>query len=311
MAVPMGALGNVADPRSDSFAADTIGSYPNRVLKTLHNPAVQFEEYLFYAKQSRAEENAMYGPGSNYADTTKGFSVKKFVPGMQAGLTAPGRAPRVTTQSAAPQYYSTSDEKHADGHALATDDPTSSPIGAANVITDEEWLTASRAARTATWGAVFYLITTDILGPFGVPWAMSQLGWGPGTVLFTIFGALAGYSGWQLWHMFIALDSDRYPLKNYGDLAFRIYGKWFRYICNVLQSFQFFFNVGLLILSSGMGISQLSYGPNGTTPHLCFIVCSLVFMIAGLLVGQIRTLARLGWLANISVWLNLFIIFAT
>jgi len=307
----MGAIGNVADPRNDSITADAIGSYPNRVLRTLHDPSVQFEEYLYYAKQSRAHENAMYGPGSNYAETTKGFSLKKFVPGMQAGLSAPAKAPGETLQPGTPEYYGvTGDEKHADGHARTTDAPPRR-TSVANAVTDEEWLNASRAARTATWGAVFYLITTDILGPFSVPWAMSQLGWGPGTVLFTIFGALAGYSGWQLWNMFIGLDSDRYPLKNYGDLAFRIYGNWFRYICNVLQSFQFFFNVSLLILSSGMGISQLSFGPNGTTPHLCFIVCSLVFMIAGLLVGQIRTLARLGWLANLAVWLNLFIIFAT
>jgi hypothetical protein len=36
-------------------------------------------------------------------------------------------------------------------------------------VSDEEWAVASRAARTATWGAVFYLITTDILGPYSVP----------------------------------------------------------------------------------------------------------------------------------------------
>lgn len=36
-------------------------------------------------------------------------------------------------------------------------------------ITDEEWVEASRAMRSATWLAVFYLITTDILGPYGAP----------------------------------------------------------------------------------------------------------------------------------------------
>lgn len=36
-------------------------------------------------------------------------------------------------------------------------------------VNDEEWITASRAIRTASWLAVFYLITTDILGPYGVP----------------------------------------------------------------------------------------------------------------------------------------------
>jgi hypothetical protein len=32
--------------------------------------------------------------------------------------------------------------------------------------------------RTATWASVFYLITTDILGPFGVPYVVDELtGW--------------------------------------------------------------------------------------------------------------------------------------
>lgn len=38
-----------------------------------------------------------------------------------------------------------------------------------SVVTDEEWVHAARAARTATWGAVFYLITTDVLGPYSTP----------------------------------------------------------------------------------------------------------------------------------------------
>jgi hypothetical protein len=39
---------------------------------------------------------------------------------------------------------------------------------------------ASRALRLASWASVFYLITTDILGPFNVPFAISQTGWVPG-----------------------------------------------------------------------------------------------------------------------------------
>ena len=39
---------------------------------------------------------------------------------------------------------------------------------------------ASRALRLASWASVFYLITTDILGPFNAPFAISQVGWVPG-----------------------------------------------------------------------------------------------------------------------------------
>jgi len=34
-------------------------------------------------------------------------------------------------------------------------------------------------------------------------------------------------------------------------------------------------------------------------------------MLAGFLLGQIRTLQRLGWLANLAVWLNVIVIFMT
>lgn len=47
-------------------------------------------------------------------------------------------------------------------------------------VTESEWEQANRATRTATWGTMFYLITTDILGPYNVPWAISRMGYGPG-----------------------------------------------------------------------------------------------------------------------------------
>lgn len=59
-------------------------------------------------------------------------------------------------------------------------------------ISDEEWTNASRALRTATAAACFYLITTDILGPYGVGFALGTMGWGQGFGLYTIFGACAG-----------------------------------------------------------------------------------------------------------------------
>ncbi|KAK2467305.1 hypothetical protein APHAL10511_000540 [Amanita phalloides] len=45
---------------------------------------------------------------------------------------------------------------------------------------------AARAIRLASWLSVFYLLTTDIFGPFNAPYAISQLGWVPGILLFII-----------------------------------------------------------------------------------------------------------------------------
>lgn len=45
---------------------------------------------------------------------------------------------------------------------------------------ESERANAARALRLASWASVFYLITTDILGPFNAPFAISQVGWAPG-----------------------------------------------------------------------------------------------------------------------------------
>ena len=45
---------------------------------------------------------------------------------------------------------------------------------------EQERENASRALRLASWSTVFYLITTDILGPFNAPYAIAQVGWVPG-----------------------------------------------------------------------------------------------------------------------------------
>jgi hypothetical protein len=136
------------------------------------------------------------------------------------------------------------------------------------------------------------------------------MGYGPGTVLYTIFGALAAYGGFLLWRMFLALDSDRYPLRTYGDVAFRVFGTVARHTVNFLQSFQLLFNVGIIIVANGLGLVQIATGANANA-YSCFIIMCFIWAIAGMLFGQIRTLAKLGWLANAAIWMNLFVIFMT
>lgn len=41
------------------------------------------------------------------------------------------------------------------------------------------------------------------------------------------------------------------------------------------------------------------------------IVAEVVFMLLGFILGQIRTLQRLSWLANIAIWLNVVVIIMT
>lgn len=115
-------------------------------------------------------------------------------------------------------------------------------------------------------------------------------------------------SGWILWKMFLGLDSDRYPIRNYADLFFRCFGPMSGYFVHVAQAIQLLVIIAFLILLNSQAISQISQ-VNGTGPGLCFIVCVLVFALAGMVVGQIRTMQRFSWLANFSVWINLLSMF--
>ena len=76
----------------------------------------------------------------------------------------------------------------------------------------------------------FYLITTDILGPYGVGYAMGTLGWGPGIALYTVFGFMAGYSGYLIWHTFSVLTptSSRSGIMAIlrSELGVRRHGMW-------------------------------------------------------------------------------------
>jgi len=121
----------------------------------------------------------------------------------------------------------------------------------------------------------------------------------PGAALFTVFAALAGYSGYLLWEIFMGMDSYEFPLRSYGDMGYRLYGNWMRYLFNILQAIQLILNVGVICVSNGQALSQAAKF------RLCFAVCVLVFAIAGFIFGQVRTLQKFGWLANLAVWLNI------
>lgn len=245
--------------------------------RLLHDPNVTFEEYMYYAALSRAEED------ESAASRPKLGLVDVLLPSKNGGIRElKGSA---TSSSEAIHELNLSDPK-----IRAT-------------ISEEEWTNASRALRTATAAACFYLITTDILGPYGVGFALGTMGWGQGFGLYTIFGACAGVSGYLLWKVFINIDSYEFPAKNYGDLAYRIYGRWFRWLVNTIQSIQLLLSVGNIIIQNGQSISQVSKF------RLCYSLCCLIWALAGYAMGQIRTLNKFTWLANWAVFINLMVMF--
>ena len=124
-----------------------------QLLHGSHDPSVTFEEYLYYAAITRAEEKianekhvAAMGP-----KTAKSVLKNRFSKGHVATVASPT------------DHGSTNEKSGIDGVPAA---PGNQNLG---LVSEAEWKNASRAVRTAGWRSVFYLITTDILGPFSVP----------------------------------------------------------------------------------------------------------------------------------------------
>ena len=153
--------------------------------------------------------------------------------------------------------------------------------------------------------------------------SMGTLGWGPGKrllystlrylitnrnagiALYTVFGFMAGYSGYLIWRVFLGVDSYEFPARNYGDLGFRTWGVTARYVTNICQALGLLLLLGQVTIQFGENISQISRF------KLCYVVCPVLFVCAGFFLTQIRTLKAYGWVANLAVWLNLLVIFIT
>ncbi|KIJ34891.1 hypothetical protein M422DRAFT_233084 [Sphaerobolus stellatus SS14] len=249
-----------------------------------HKGRIPFEELLYYAKLQRQKE----------VDADKAYAITNpEKPSLIGGLFK-----RKDNNSSAPAITEKEDSVDEKREKMDTEK-------APSMVSDEEKTAAYRAIRTASWLSIFYLITTDILGPTSAPWAFSQLGFASGTVLFFILGVIAFYTGMQLWYMYLKLDSDKYPVQNYSDLTERIYGRFARHAINILQTLQLLFNVAVIICENTQGLSQVSKG------KVCFSVLAVIWMVAGMIIGQIRSLRNYGSLAHWAIWMNLIVIFIT
>ena len=122
----------------------TTGSLIKPQARKLHDSAVSFEEYHWYALRTREEERSLPAPRIDWREILLRKKPTRDIAERDAngsnGPSDPGKQQVPTA-------------KLVDSHQRAD-------------ITDEEWTNASRAFRTASRGACFYLITTDILGPY-------------------------------------------------------------------------------------------------------------------------------------------------
>jgi len=155
-----------------------------------------------------------------------------------------------------------------------SDDDGVSPVAPAysNDIS-ADWRTASRALRTAGWGFMFYLITTDIPGWGATPNVFAQTGCNYGVGIFVLMGLAAGAAGLMLWQTFLKLDSSRYPIVGFGDPFHRPFGPKTRNAVNFMQAFQQFLTVAILIFGQSSLLSQMA------NAKICWIAVLIITMV--------------------------------
>lgn len=190
-------------------------------------------------------------------------------------------------------------EKHSDSDGnVANTDVT--PVGpSATHDFDAEWRKAARALRTSGWVTIFYLITTDILGWGQTPYVFANAGYNVAIGVFVLFGLAAMASGFMIWWVFLGLDSSRFPMLSFGDPFFRLFGPKTRHFINVLQAFQMFCTVAVIVIGSAQIISQLNGG------KMCYIACGIIALVIGIASGFFKALKHIGWFANSAVWINI------
>ncbi|KAI5291511.1 hypothetical protein KEM55_008332 [Ascosphaera atra] len=137
---------------------------------------VSFEEFAYWAKLDREEENMeniafkeAQGPMSMKRLVTDRFSSGRISehteekPGFFQSLKGKLLG---NSGSNASVSGSTGNGTEVPAEASKGDVETTAQMRGE---VEAEWKTASRALRTASWGSVFYLITTDILGSSSPP----------------------------------------------------------------------------------------------------------------------------------------------
>lgn len=159
--------------------------------------------------------------------------------------------------------------------------------------------------RTASWQVVFFLIVSDMMGWFTAPQAFKLLGYGPGILVFTLFFLLAFASGQILWKLYLALDSERYPVKSYADIAERTFGGWAKYVFNFFQSAQLLVQVGMFLIMDGKALSQI------INFKFCFLALNVFFASAGFALSQSRMLRTIAIITNLNFYLNVGIMILT
>lgn len=132
-----------------------------------------FEEYLYYAAITRAQEARVILGSDVFEGDPWNFNRKRRVeegPRIVLGLrvnegnNAPSDTDEKPLQMLDPEIKQ---EGSFQSNVPTTRDQPRGPPQ--HLISHQEWLEVSRATRNASWSAIFFLITTDVFGPLTIP----------------------------------------------------------------------------------------------------------------------------------------------
>lgn len=264
------------------------------------DPSVTYEEFIYWAKIEREMEEIEYKQYRAHT-THKGFmgSIKGYFTSNAYEETKAHADPSALASHDKVLEHTTVNEKA--GTGSDSDDAFVAPIGppSSSSDLDADWRKASRALRTAGWGSIFYLITTDILGWGQTAYVFANTGYAYGFGIFVLMGFAAFASGIMIWRTFLGLDSSRFPLVTFGDAFFRLFGKQTRNFINVLQSLQMFLSVAVVLEGQTLIIAQL-----GASADFCYIAAAVIALAVSMCSGYLRSLKHLGWFCNAAVWIN-------
>lgn len=161
-----------------------------------------------------------------------------------------------------------------------------------------------KVLRRLTMVSAFFLLTTDILGPFSAGYVVSQLGFVPAVILYIVMGLAAFCAGILLNTLYLRLDSQRLPISNYASLAHCLWGRWGRKIVDFLLFVQLLISCAGLLLTNGQSLGQIIDGANGGVHHVCFSVIVLIFLAIALCLSPIRSLRSISWFARPVIFLT-------
>lgn len=120
--------------------------------------SVTFEEYVYWGKIERADEEER---NRLYVEKRGPLTISKVLKNRFSQGVHHQKKKELEAASRQVQEAKDGDEKE---------------IAAARrselTVTDEEWKVAARALKTTSWGTVFFLITTDILGWSSCPYVV-------------------------------------------------------------------------------------------------------------------------------------------